>query len=383
MTGDLTIVLPVKDRATFTRRWLAYASASGLPFKVVIADGGADETIATMVSTDAVFSRLDCEYLRFPYDATYADYYAKVHQALEHVGTPLVALADNDDFLAPEGVQQAADFLLQHPDYTSCGGQCAVFWVEPEADEEALYGRGVEWKISLDAQSVTADTARERIRTQSLRATYPIFYHVHRAERLRHRFRLVREANLQDLFLVEYLLWFLTAIDGKTHQLDTLFVARQWNSPGSSGLAHVEQFGDWLGRMLVPSWSDDFARFVAITSAALAARDGLSADEARRAIIESYRMLVAPALLADLLAEPTTSVPMTVVAGVARRLLRLPEAHLLRRAGRAAYRRVPWIAADAVRGTELRARRVAGADRAFAPVREFLTHSAAALQTRD
>lgn len=253
MSGlDLTIVLPVKDRAAFTRRWLAYASATALPFKVVIADGGAGEEIASLFSRRAVCSGVDCEYLRFPYDATYADYYAKVHQALQHVRTPLVALTDNDDFLVAAGVHRSIDFLRQQPDYASCGGQCAVFWVDGRnpgsgiRDPEALYGRRVVWKCSLDAQSVTAETACERIRTQSLRATYPIYYHVHRTVQLRERFRLVREANPRDLFLVEYLLWFLTAIDGKTKQLDTLFVARQWNSPGSSGVAHRDEFGDWI-----------------------------------------------------------------------------------------------------------------------------------------
>jgi glycosyltransferase domain-containing protein len=377
----VTIVLPIKDRAAFTLRWLAYASANAFPFKVVIADGGADESVADILSSHPVFPGLDYEYVRFPHDATYAHYYAKVHRTLEHVRTPLAALADDDDFLVRDGVQQSVDFLQQHPDYASCGGQCAVFWVRSGRPAETLYGRRVEWKCSLDAQSVTADTGRERIRTQSLRATYPIYYHVHRTEQLRERFRLVREANLKDLFLVEYLLWFLTAIDGKTKQLDTLFMARQGNSPGSSGVAHLERFGDWLGRMLVPSWSADFAAFVEIASAALAARDGLGAKDARRAVIDSYRLLTAPALIEDLFGEPTTSLPRTIVRAL-RQLLQCSQQHALRRAARAAYRRVAWIAAaDTEYGTRLRARRVA--DRAFAPVRDFLTHLPAAAHGAD
>ena len=46
MTADneLTILLTLKDRAPFTFRWMSYANSIRFPFKVLIADGGADET---------------------------------------------------------------------------------------------------------------------------------------------------------------------------------------------------------------------------------------------------------------------------------------------------------------------------------------------------
>ena len=182
LTADssLTILLLLKDRAGFTLRWMAYADALHFPFKVLIADGGADESLTQVLSDRSRFAQVDYEYVRFPYDATYADYYAKIDEALRRVGTPLVALADNDDFFVVDGVRDAAQFLLAHPDYATCGGQCAAFWVGGSQVSDRLYGSQIEWKCSLDRQSVEENTARERIRDQSLRATYPIYYHVRR-----------------------------------------------------------------------------------------------------------------------------------------------------------------------------------------------------------
>ncbi len=182
-----------------------------------------------------------------------------------------------------------------------------------------MYGTGVQWKASLDTRSVNDEAARDRIRHQSLRSTYPIYFHVRRTAEIRQQFGIVRDVDLVDPFLREYLLWFLTAIAGKTRQLDTLFIARQWNSPGSEGVSYTEAAGDWLGRMLAPTWSSDFTKFLDVTAGALAARDGLSPDAARRWVLDSYRMLAAPPLLEDVVKERTASVSRRLFAAPSRR----------------------------------------------------------------
>ncbi len=74
-SANLTILLPLKDRVPFTHRWLAYAASAGLPYRILIADGGADGTIAQTVA-EKKSRGLDIEYVRYPFDSTYADYYA-------------------------------------------------------------------------------------------------------------------------------------------------------------------------------------------------------------------------------------------------------------------------------------------------------------------
>ena len=50
------------------------------------------------------------------------------------------------------------------------------------------------------------------------------------------------------------------------------------------GIVQIEPsdfFNVWLGRMLVPSWSEDFAGFIRILSTALAQADGIDAEAGR------------------------------------------------------------------------------------------------------
>src|SRR5687768_4091458 len=303
---QLTIFLALKDRVPFTRRWLEYARVN-LPFRVLIADGGSDDSVSRLLA-ESPLNELDVEYVRYPFDATYADYYTKLADALSRVTTPFVVMADNDDFFIRDGVTSAQQFLAAHPDHVACGGQCALFWVADPAAPRAdtTYGDAAVWKCSSVMSSDAADVAERRLRERCQGAN-DVFYAVHRTSLLRSHFAAVKQCNPSDLFLMEELVMFLTAIAGKTRQLDTLYIARQQDSPGSSAGAHESRFGDWFDRMLLPTWSGDFSRFVDCTAAALSAADHIAPVDARRAVIDSYKMSVAPFLLSDLLDEPTIS----------------------------------------------------------------------------
>jgi glycosyltransferase domain-containing protein len=315
----------------------------------------------------------------YPYDEDYPRYYAKIADALSKVDTAFVAMADNDDFFVIDGVRGAAEFLQTHPDYASCGGQSAMFWVMPidGHDANGVYGQRVDWKRTSDIRSITGDTASERIRTPTLSAGDPTYYDLKRTNVLRGQFELVRELNLRDLFLVENLLWFLNSIAGKTMRMASLYIARQQNSPESSGETHARQFGDWFGRMLAPSWSADFTSFVNATAAALAEADHLPLEQARAFMVSVYRTDVAPALLRDVLAEPSVTMMMPVTMRAVQQLVNLPRTSALRRFAQEVYRRAEWLSTDIVYGFELFAKRASRAERERQQIIECLTRRAA------
>ena len=372
--GLLTILLTLKDRPAFTQRWMDYANSVAFPFKVLIADGSENESAQDLLRDHSRFPGVEYEYVRYPYDAGYSDYYAKMAAALGRVDTPFVAMADNDDFFIVDCARESIRFLAENPEYVSCGGQGAVFWVNPAhgGDAGRLYGENVEWKCTRETESVDAATAMERIRTVSVSKSDTFYYDVKRTNEARRELEIVRQLDLKDLFLVEHLIWHIAAIAGKTKRLEHLYLARQQDSPGSSGGTHQELFGDWFGRMLVDSWSGDFAKFLAVVSDLLACADGITLAQARKSVLQCYRASVAPTLLSNLLEEPTVTRTMPGVVSAVRKLVSLPEGSALKRIARKAYRRLPWISLDIVYGTELISTPVPDAKRDFAPISDFL-----------
>jgi glycosyltransferase domain-containing protein len=375
LANDLTILLAVKDRVPFTQRWLAYAERVRLPYKILIADGGSDAATAR-IAEDSRARGLDVEYVRYPLDASYTDYYAKLADALSRVTTPFAVLADNDDLFIADGLATALEFLRANPSYVACGGQCAVFWVASDRSpgRDTVYGHSVQWKCTTHVYSEVADAARQRVIDQTLQSI-DTFYSVHRTATLRDGFAMVRDVNPRDLFLMEQIVTFQTAIAGKCRQFEHLYIARQQDSPDSSGGTHQERFGSWFDRMLQPTWSTDFTRMVDVVSAALARADAIPIDAARRVILDAYKMSVAPSLLRDVLAEPTVTPSMPILLQVVRRFVNLPATSLTRRTAQWLYRTTRWISHDLVHGTQIRTRRATASSAEFAPVHAFLTGS--------
>ncbi|HTP61641.1 MAG TPA: TIGR00180 family glycosyltransferase [Burkholderiales bacterium] len=371
---DLTILLTLKDRAAYTFRWMDYAEQIRLPFKVLIADGGADERVPGILSDKSRYPNVNYEYLRFPYDASYADYYAKIVSALERVRTPYVVMADNDDFFVVQTLCDCVRFLAANSEFVACGGQQVIFRLDPRAgnDEHSPYGYRASWKCTPDLRSIEGKSASARLCQQAISHS-DAFYDVKLTTLARQQFTTIRELGLTDLFLMESLVVFLTGIAGMIKRMDTVSIVRQHGSPGSSGGDHQQKYGGWFGRMLLPSWSGEFTRFLDVTAAGLAAADGMGAEAAREHMQRVYRMAVAPALLSDVLDEPTVTPLMSVWTTFVRCLVNLPEGSKLREFARRFYWRTRWLSADATYGIDLVALPVAREKEDLAPIQDFLT----------
>lgn len=384
--GDLTVLLPLKDRARYTLRWLSYAESIRLPFKVLIADGGVDAAVSNALSDRRSFPNVDFEYIRYRPDDSHADYYAKLADAAGRIKTPYVAMIDNDDFLVVDALRESVQFLREHSGHVACGGQSALFWVGSDRpDGNSLYGKRVEWKAHRGDQSNDGDTARARLRNLYLGDSETCFYLVKRTHLLQAQFQELRDLGIQDLFLMEILLYFRTAIAGCIERLDCLQIARQQNSPGSSASSYEASSGDTFGRMLLPGWSAEFAKFVSASSNALAERDQITLGEARDLVVEAYRAYGAIPLYDALLKEPSltarTTMVYPMVRGFMRRLAKLPSGNMLRVALRRLFRAARWIPYEAAQGGRVFVGQVPEAPQAFAPIARFLESGSEAVHS--
>src|SRR5690606_7593503 len=139
---------------------------------------------------------LELEYVRYPPDRSYTDYYAKLADSLGRVRTPYVAMADNDDFFIVDALLDSVRFLAGHADYVACGGQGAIFWIPPAGAEdpgELLYGADVPWKCTRETESIHSPLAAERIRGQSVSSSDTSYYDVKRTPVARRQFEIVRD----------------------------------------------------------------------------------------------------------------------------------------------------------------------------------------------
>lgn len=329
-SNKLTVILVIKDRASYTFRWMSYANRINFPFKVLIADGGGDERVTKTLSNPSSFPKVDSKYLRYPYDKTYSEFYAKIAQTLAITQTPYAALADDDDFFVVEGLFRSIDFLEANPDYVSCRGQMGSVVVETTngsilPDETYSVPK---FAIFPAQASCKAKSAMERVKLHFSKYS-PTWYNVHRTKELFASFQTLSDLNLKDILLAELLGSFLTITAGNEKRLSSPYLIRQVNVSESANSEFQRKTGDHFDRMLLESWSDDFTKTVLTLSAAISEKDKTSIENNLTEIKQSYRKYISPRII-QCLSDKKKTYDKSLSSAAKKVIKNLPSTHPLR-----------------------------------------------------
>jgi glycosyltransferase domain-containing protein len=292
---DYTVIVMLKDRELFTKRWLNYMRFIKFPFKIFIADGSLGNSVRDYIRGNNKLKDLDIEYIRYSHDATYSEYYKKMADALARIKTKYVSLSDNDDFYIVEGIAKSIAFLKNNSDYASCRGEVSTIAVFDKKNK-CLYGRvgGIRYKCYRGV-SVEDEKSSERI-IKHLTKYDPTFYDVHKTEILKACFEKLNDISPENIILAECLTSCMTVTLGKIKRLPCLYYIRQANSPGSSSYAESIKY-DFFDRMLLRSWSHDFTESAKAVSEIISQKDGVTIDEAVKIFKVGYKRMVGPNII--------------------------------------------------------------------------------------
>ena len=125
MKSNLTIILFLKDRHEFNKRFINYFLEKSQNINLIISDGGKKKLSGDIRKSLRKFNRI--KYIKFPEDKSYILYYQKIFKSLKFVKTKFVLFADNDDFLVYENIIQCLKFLANKGEYIGAGGTMIGF----------------------------------------------------------------------------------------------------------------------------------------------------------------------------------------------------------------------------------------------------------------
>jgi glycosyltransferase domain-containing protein len=228
---DITCVVPTHNRAPFLRRWLNFYVDFVPEFDVLVVDSNRPDAL----SENSAILRERVGAIRVRHLILKLGFIAKIRQALELVETPWVTLCADDDLALPAAVRQSAEFLAEHPGYSSAQGRTAKVY-----PRRYLFGCDRLKGFSIEDEDPL-------VRCQRLAQNwFTNFYAVYRTETLREMFRLT-ELNVDAL--AEMFLSQLSAIRGRIKVLPCLHLILEMHA----GAAGVQCRG-------VP-WADAEAQF--------------------------------------------------------------------------------------------------------------------------
>jgi glycosyltransferase domain-containing protein len=287
----LTIVVPLKGRPLFTLRFLWHADREKLPYRFILADGQVQPALAALLESSAkFFPNLDVDYVRYPGDVNFGDFFAKLADALRRVETPYAMLADNDDFLCFTGLEISMDFLDCHADYVCCGGGVAGLSVY--ARSQGTFG-GVVGPVNKLAyrympydrsNDINSPSVTERLAI-GLRNSWS-YYAAFRTPALQRIAEEAHEMNLSDLQLYEKFcaMRALTLGKARSDPATVAYIRQYWTTLGSAFQV------DWVHHLLRNRFSTDFSNIVSRVSEAAAHADGCDKEQ----IAERLRESIAP-----------------------------------------------------------------------------------------
>jgi glycosyltransferase domain-containing protein len=131
---DLTLILLIKDRPDFLKRWVDYAVINKLNCPILISDGGkkkANKKTLSRLSNNGV----EFKYLKFSYDKDYLQFCKKIFNSLKICKSEYVSLCADDDFYINESLNRGINFLKKNKNYVSYGASIITFGASNKYDQ--------------------------------------------------------------------------------------------------------------------------------------------------------------------------------------------------------------------------------------------------------
>lgn len=275
----LTVILPVRGRPEYTRRWFAWARADALPFPVIVADGSdADDAaaIARVVAEGAAEGR-PWIHRPFPPGHPRAGILERGADAAASVDTPYAAFAANDDFTLAAGLAACIAALEARPDAAACGGPAATLALPSDEQVWSAHSRPYG---PFPRAPISNASALGRVE-ELFGAFDPAWYDVLPADVMREAFLRMQRAGLRDFHLLELMQSVAIAAAGPILRVPVLHLLRQSDAAGTSSRAIIDR-GDLLTEILSEGWSEQFNAFVE------AAADAVGDDQARGRLRDAY-----------------------------------------------------------------------------------------------
>ena len=197
----ITIILSVKGRQEFSKRWLEYMHLINCEYPIIIADGDADNYLKELIN-DSRYEKLNISFFEHDQKIKFIDYYKMMKEAASRVDTPFMMLVDNDDFIFPSGINKIVDFLSKNSEYISAGSQIKSISINNNSDD--IYGRNII--NHFYGEYHRTDEPIQDLNKQlydSINNFQSTWYNVHKTESALKIFSEIVEQDFSDLTIYE------------------------------------------------------------------------------------------------------------------------------------------------------------------------------------
>lgn len=214
--NDITLVIPTHNRHAYLTRILE--SYKPFDIKIIIADS------SEIKYESSCLDRLHVQYVHTPN----LNPFRKVENILNFVVTKYIVLCADDDFIFPNSIVSAIDFLEKNADYVSTHGSWLAYKylsgnqsVQYNITDYDVFSLGDYQRMSVDSNSI------ENRLVQCSKPYRYFCFGVMRTSFYKNIGEILKEYEITEFNLYEVCQTILIAISGKVHELDELYHLRE------------------------------------------------------------------------------------------------------------------------------------------------------------
>ena len=260
-----SVLLVLKNRSQHTHRLMNIWEQEKFPYKILIADGGNDKDLEQTLADKSNFPNVNYEYIKYPFDDSLKQFYAKMSDAVMRIDTDTVSVMDNDDNISIQGIEKCLE-ILKDDSYSSARGLMSD-----------TTGRNM-YKQFPD--SIIEETAAERMISQTKRF-HGNWHNITRTNHIQAEWRSIEVVSPNNFRIVEQITGYLNTIWGNGYRGNF-----EWMSHGSSERittdsgnlqSHFPPQENWI---MSDYWLEEFNKLTEVVGTAIAYKDGIDIDDA-------------------------------------------------------------------------------------------------------
>jgi len=227
LSKNLTIILPLKDRAELTEWWLRNNYKSGISYLILDGSlGDENEKFFLKCSKERI------TYKRCPPDRDLAQFVKKMQSATQWIKTDYVMCSDNDDLINFSNVKNLLNLFSENPDLI-----CV---------DSGKLGFNFRIKFGVDFYSLPVPLPLSRHENISglnglneLASRYrALWYGIFTAGSYKKIWTKINESGIEDIYLIELMHTFMVPLVGSCYISGGSNYFRMLNSPSSSAASY-------------------------------------------------------------------------------------------------------------------------------------------------
>lgn len=220
MNNKVDLIIPTYNRPDFLRRILGYYDSYSVNFNIIIADSSSNNNKKLNKKIVSYFPNLKIQYIdKFPQNLAS---HLKFGEMVKYAKSKYCIFCPDDDFIIPNGINQAVDFLEKNTDYSTAHGTYISFYLY----KNLLGYKNLWWRFIYPFRSIESPNPIERLRLHFINY-YQVLWAVRRTYVVKQVYRKFLKSKADPYLFGELLPDMLTLIYGKMKRLNSFYAARQ------------------------------------------------------------------------------------------------------------------------------------------------------------